>query len=552
MANKFDGYLGNTITGTKGDLGSFQHAARLYVDDNFRLAPKVKFLYYVVFNINPRVAASLQSAAGLELNYLVRSTDLPKFQIDTELFHQYNRKTHVYKKITYMPINMVMHDDNFGNVNSLWALYYGYYFADRNNNSGPYDSVFPAAYQSHTYDNKNKWPFRYGLDNDSSSREPFFHSIQLFTINRHQFNSYLLCLPKITGWDHDSVNQDDGGGTINHKLSIVYDSVLYSNGIIEEDDPAGWAVLHYDKIPSPLSNDNILKKGVEGVFGNSRSNGLLNQGNKIGSQYKRGRSFSTDVGNRSPYGYGSNSFYGRNQDGQLGGLSNLAFGLAAGATSGLINAGIGMFKNLLNGGNGRDDQSQNDTNNTGVASENNPDGSKKDAAAEDAYDNPDAKKDGDAESGDKFGNPDGSPDANATDHDANAAKLASAGDISDVTPTGDGGAIYSYSKDGNYLGTVQYDKDGNITYSSTPGIQDTSDTNSLDNTVQDNGDTNENTPDPQQAAEADMDTSYLADSQFAAYDDPGAFASDAASSESYSEPYEPPADYGSEVSAYLE
>ena len=397
MANKFDGYLGNTVTGNKGDLGSFQHAARLYVDDNFRLAPKVKFLYYVVFNINPKVAASLQSKAGLELNYLVRSTDLPKYQIDTELFHQYNRKTHVYKKITYMPINMVMHDDNFGNVNSLWALYYGYYFADRNNNSGPYDDIFPAAYQSHTYDNKNKWPFRYGLDNGSKSSEPFFHSIQLFTINRHQFNSYLLCLPKITQWDHDSVNQDDAAGTISHKMSIVYDSVIYSNGTIEEDDPAGWAVLHYDKIPSPLTNDNIQKKGVEGVFGQSRSNNILNPiGNSI-STPRRTRPYDLQRGNQMPYGYGSNSFYGRNQDGILGGLSGIAFGLAAGATTGLINAGIGLFNNAFgNDGatTGGNDQSQEVTDTNGVGSPNNPDGSDKNAAsAKDAYDPPTSEAD---------------------------------------------------------------------------------------------------------------------------------------------------------------
>ena len=34
------------------NLRDWQHAARLYVDDTYRLAPKPKFLHYAVFNIN--------------------------------------------------------------------------------------------------------------------------------------------------------------------------------------------------------------------------------------------------------------------------------------------------------------------------------------------------------------------------------------------------------------------------------------------------------------------------------------------------------------------
>jgi hypothetical protein len=40
------------FTNPKGNLGDFQHAARLFVDDNLRLAPKTKFNFYVVFTID--------------------------------------------------------------------------------------------------------------------------------------------------------------------------------------------------------------------------------------------------------------------------------------------------------------------------------------------------------------------------------------------------------------------------------------------------------------------------------------------------------------------
>ena len=55
MANKNNSLLnqvGNGFLRPKGQLGDWQHAARAFVDDDFRLAPKVKFLYHVYFNIN--------------------------------------------------------------------------------------------------------------------------------------------------------------------------------------------------------------------------------------------------------------------------------------------------------------------------------------------------------------------------------------------------------------------------------------------------------------------------------------------------------------------
>ena len=58
MANILTPFLDNLKSGVlepKGNLGDFAHAARLYVDDSFRLAPKSKFLFHCVFNINQNV-----------------------------------------------------------------------------------------------------------------------------------------------------------------------------------------------------------------------------------------------------------------------------------------------------------------------------------------------------------------------------------------------------------------------------------------------------------------------------------------------------------------
>ena len=51
MSNAFTNFLGQTLS-SNTQVKDYRHAARLYVDDYFRLAPKAGFLYYVVFNIN--------------------------------------------------------------------------------------------------------------------------------------------------------------------------------------------------------------------------------------------------------------------------------------------------------------------------------------------------------------------------------------------------------------------------------------------------------------------------------------------------------------------
>ena len=60
-------------------MKDYQHASRLYLDDNFRLLPKQKFLYHVVFNTDETLISNgLQPNEKLQLNMLVKAVDLPK------------------------------------------------------------------------------------------------------------------------------------------------------------------------------------------------------------------------------------------------------------------------------------------------------------------------------------------------------------------------------------------------------------------------------------------------------------------------------------------
>ena len=48
-------YLKGFTDGLPG-MKDFRHASRLYIDDNYKLMPKQKFLFHVIFDLDDRVA----------------------------------------------------------------------------------------------------------------------------------------------------------------------------------------------------------------------------------------------------------------------------------------------------------------------------------------------------------------------------------------------------------------------------------------------------------------------------------------------------------------
>jgi|TARA_A200000159_G_scaffold108664_1_gene101500 hypothetical protein len=267
MANKLNGFLDNFFGGAlnpKGNLGDFAHASRLYVDDAFRLAPKTKFLYFVNFNFykddKHDVLAGfpkMQNRHRAELNMLVKSVDLPQYRSSVDVKNAYNRKKNVQTRIDYTPVSMTMHDDNNGLTTMLMEAYYRYYYRDSN------ISDITASYDPRsTYKEANGRTYRFGLDNDKMV--PFFKNIKLYQFSRHEYTEYTLVNPLIESWGHDTMDQTDGSGIAENKMTINYESVLYSRGRVGEDSPATFATDHYDTSPSPLS---VAGGGVGNLFG---------------------------------------------------------------------------------------------------------------------------------------------------------------------------------------------------------------------------------------------------------------------------------------------
>lgn len=269
MSNAFTNFLGGVVNGIFGDspnLKDYQHADRLYVKNNYARTPKVGFLYFVVFNINRQ---AVKDATWLknqtEVGILVKKIDLPKFDVTTEIVNQYNRKTVVQTSLKYQPISVDFHDDNSDITHNFWKNYFQYYYSDsindRNVGGGKVKtSEIPAAFKDTKY---NVATYDYGLNN--YQKDPFLESIDVYVLHQQKFTQYTLINPLISNWTHDNVTQEDGAKILTNKMSLNYENVLYSTGkIVKNFEPNGFATIHYDTAPSPLS---LGGNGTSTLFG---------------------------------------------------------------------------------------------------------------------------------------------------------------------------------------------------------------------------------------------------------------------------------------------
>ena len=255
-----NGFLDNVVSGAlnpKGNLADYAHGSRLFVDDSHRLSPKVKFLYHVTFNINPAASAiipQLKEKHMNELNMLVKSAQLPAYNIQTDVKHQYNRKRVVQKRIDYQPITISLHDDNMGVTTAMWEAYYRYYYRDGNYAKTTPDGspdVGTTAFDPYNRGNQfGRRQYRYGFDNDSFA--PFFTSITISQMARKNYTSFTLVNPLVSNWSHDTMDNSASEGVTN-TMTLEYESVHYSRGAIGKGGPKGFAEEHYDKTPSPNS-----------------------------------------------------------------------------------------------------------------------------------------------------------------------------------------------------------------------------------------------------------------------------------------------------------
>lgn len=249
------------------NLKDYQHAARLFTDDDMRLSPKTKFLYHVTFNINTSALSltnlNFKYRHQNEINMLVKTAELPKFSIQTDTLNQYNRKKNVQVKVDYQPIQIRFHDDNDGVTRQLWEAYFKYYYAD-STSAQKNEAYFRNAMKGSPFIRAS-----YGLDNNSYP--PFFNDITIYQMAKQRWNSYKLVNPLIQSWNHDSLDYSSSQPS-EQSMSLIYEAVAYGTGIVGKGSPPGFGLEHYDGTLSPVSfgaTGNIAGaiQGAASVFG---------------------------------------------------------------------------------------------------------------------------------------------------------------------------------------------------------------------------------------------------------------------------------------------
>ena len=248
-------------------MKDYRHASRLYVDDNHKLMPKQKFLFHVVFNTDETLFVDgFNANERYELNMLVKACDLPKYGINLEEKVQYNKKMYSATRIQYEPVNITFHDDHADTVNAFWKKYYEYHIADSvsMNSDLQISATKDSLYDSiDTKGNGNRMN-KYGLDTPAARGRPYLKGIEIFVLHKKRFTSMTLVNPVIGSFSHDNLDAADGGGVLQNTMNIFYETVIYKAGIINRNNVPGFATVHYDNEPSPLS---VLGGGTNSIFG---------------------------------------------------------------------------------------------------------------------------------------------------------------------------------------------------------------------------------------------------------------------------------------------
>jgi len=244
-------------------MKDFRHASRLYIDDSYKLMPKQKFLFHVVFHTDETLNfVAFNPQEKYELNMLVKSCDLPRYGMNLEEKTQYNKKLYVATRIQYDAVNITFHDDHADTVNAFWKKYYEYNIADPVSMNS--DQTISLTKDDYYDDFDKRRTNKFGMDTPKEKRKPYLQGIEIFVLHKKRFTSMSLVNPIIGSFNHDNLDAADGTGILQNTMQVFYETVLYKSGIINKNNVPGFATVHYDHEPSPLT---VLGGGTNSIFG---------------------------------------------------------------------------------------------------------------------------------------------------------------------------------------------------------------------------------------------------------------------------------------------
>jgi hypothetical protein len=310
----------------KGFFGSdylkdYKHASKTFLSNGSELLPRQKFLFHVYFTLNieqiPALRSQFAGESAATISLLVKSIQLPNFQVSIDELNQYNRKRLIQKKIEYQPCQIVFHDDSKDMVRRMWYNYFTYYYKDSahkydlNDQSTGGDATPPGfSYNDRDiYANErlvNDWGFVGESPSDGTSsksgKPSFFRDIRIFGMSQKKYAEYVLINPMIEQWQHDNYDYSEQGGLLN-TMSVKYEAVKYRAGAINGSTGApipGFAQPnYYDKSPSSLGRPGATRSilGPGGLLDAGLGvAGDLENGNYLNAILTAGRTATTFKG----------------------------------------------------------------------------------------------------------------------------------------------------------------------------------------------------------------------------------------------------------------
>lgn len=275
-------------------LRDYTHASKTFgvSGGSYNLVPRTKFLFHVYFNLNtniPAVANLVSGGKSSIIGLMVKTAQLPGYQIDVATLNQYNRKRLVQTKINYNPCQIVFNDDASDLIRNMWYQYYQYYYSDpiykygnTPNQNGVLgqiqvpDVLGGAAYTANDIYSPSRGVQHWGLSGQgynnptlqslstalltgpASGQLPFFNDITIYGMDQKSYAQYTMINPLIDSWTHDTYDYSQGNGIMIHTMSIKYENVKYYSGDIGGEQPSptvtGFAdTAHYDTTKSPIA-----------------------------------------------------------------------------------------------------------------------------------------------------------------------------------------------------------------------------------------------------------------------------------------------------------
>lgn len=232
-----------------GRQGQLFYRDSQYASKNFRIdgnnfansiIPKPKFLFFVQF-IRADGAESIGPVSGQSGNditrlsntkdgivFQIKQIDRPKFNIKTEILHQYNKKRVIQTGIEYQNMTIAFHDDVSDQVMQFWAKYYAFYYGDgRKVRSSEWNSDI-VTNEFNEGNDGNGWGYlgRF-IGAGGAEAMHFLEAIKIFQFYGGEFTTITFIHPKITIFDHDQNDYEDGREGSGIRMSFDYEGVIY-------------------------------------------------------------------------------------------------------------------------------------------------------------------------------------------------------------------------------------------------------------------------------------------------------------------------------------